>query len=84
MEVNGLMHSDKTVLILDLRGSDSLSEKEIRLIEMLMTVKKSCGQVCDTTLKGFHSHFIGYLITLASEYSLTLQGKYHCMADLLL
>jgi hypothetical protein len=44
--------SDKSKLELDLTGNERLSEPEVRLIEMLKSVKKSCGQVCDTTLKG--------------------------------
>ena len=48
----GYLSEDKTLLKLELRQDERLSEREIGLIEMLKSVKKSCGQVCDTTLKG--------------------------------
>ncbi len=43
------------LLRLDMRGNEDLSEKEIRLIEMLTSVKRSCGDVCETNQKGKYS-----------------------------
>ncbi len=48
-------------------GNERLSEPEERLIEMLKSVKKSCGQVCDTTLKGMTARNKMTYLTLKTE-----------------
>ena len=48
----GIQVGEEELLKLDLRQEDQLSDKEINWIKMLRSIRKSCGEVCDTTIKG--------------------------------